>query len=201
MDAHRFGRVMIDVDGILFPFTRAFSSHLGGEPFEEDDCPAWRSYPRPVAEPERLAAMAYAHSREAILRFGLYPGALTGVRRLQGHGLEVHVVTRRSHASAAPTAVALAALGLTFDGYAAAPDLDKTAWCLENEVGIVLDDKPSTMREAAGAGLAVRSLRWSYNRELEGVPGIGLASDWAELAEQVIGVAVREGAVRPLRGR
>lgn len=189
-----FGRVMVDVDGILFPFTRAFSSQLEGEPFEEDDCPAWRIYPREVAEQDRLAAMSYAHSREAILRFGLYPGALEGMRRLTASGLEIHIVTRRSNASAAPSAQALAELGLRWDSYTAGPDLDKSAWCLEHEVGIVVDDKPATMIACAQAGLEVLSLRWTYNAGLAAERRIQLAGDWQELSARIIATATRSRA-------
>lgn len=187
-------RVMVDVDGILFPWTRAFSTALGGSVFEEDDCPSWAVYPLPVSKGERARAMAYAHSREAILGFGLYPGAADGVRALRAAGLEVHIVTRRSHASASWTADALREIGVEFDGYAAAPDLDKTAWCLENDVALMLDDKPSTIEEALAAGLTVLSLGWSYNAHLSDA-GLIRARDWEQLRDLVLA----EGQTAPTR--
>lgn len=179
---------MVDVDGILFPWTRAFSTALGGEVFEEDDCPAWAVYPVPVSAEERERAMAFAHSREAILGFGLYPGAREGLERLRGAGMEIHIVTRRGPASIVSTEVALRELGLVFEGYAAAPDLDKTAWCLGNGVRLMVDDKPSTIEEGLAAGLSVFTLGWSYNAHLAD-QGLLRAADWSELAELVIAAA------------
>lgn len=176
---------MVDVDGILFPWTRAFSTALGGEVFEEDDCPSWAVYPLPVSKQERARAMAFAHSREAIIGFGLYPGAVDGIRALRAAGLEIHIVTRRSHASASSTAQALRDLGVEFDGYAAAPDLDKTAWCLANDVALMLDDKPSTIEEALAAGLTVLSLGWTYNAYLAEA-GLLRARDWEQLRDLVL---------------
>lgn len=181
-------RVMLDVDGILFPFTRAFSTRLGDGPvFEEDECPAWQEYPRPVEARMKGIAMNWAHQGETILRFGLYPGAAEGVQRLRQAGLEIHVCSRRAGKHAQSTHEALLKLGLPpLAGYHASPRADKLAYCLEYGCGVCVDDKPETLLAVSDAGLQAFSLRWRYNQHLEGRARITLCRDWPELSEQLL---------------
>ncbi len=182
MDA---AKVMIDVDGILYPFVRAFSEALPGGPFAEDDCHAWKRYPGRYARHELEAAHHWAHRPASILRHGLYPGAAAAVARLRAAGAHVTICTRRAREASASSAEALASLGVSWDGWEARPDVDKVDFCQARGIGIVIDDKPATLTAAAGAGLHALSLRWAYNQHLAQFPGVQLAGGWDELERLV----------------
>jgi phosphoglycolate phosphatase-like HAD superfamily hydrolase len=174
--------IAVDVDGILFPFTRAFSNFLG-KPFEESDCPSWRVYPYSVSKEESSQAMHYAHSKEAILKYGLYPGAAAGLKALTNAGMRVSIVTRRSRQSAPGTLEALRELGLRWNGdFVAYPYVDKIKWCEENSAQSLIDDKPQTIEAALKAKLNIYTLSWPYNRHLSATQ----ATSWAELVKKIL---------------
>jgi hypothetical protein len=65
--------IMLDVDGIIFPFHRAQASHLPGSPSPESIIDTWGAVKEKYPLAVHVAASGYAHSKAAILRFGLHP--------------------------------------------------------------------------------------------------------------------------------
>jgi phosphoglycolate phosphatase-like HAD superfamily hydrolase len=183
-------RVMLDVDGVLFGFTAAFSEYLG-RPFTENDMPGWQQYPFAVSDRQRYAAMHYAHRPDVIERHGLYPQAVEQVARLRAEGLHVSICTHRARKHAEQTAAVLRSFGLEFDGYAAGMRLDKIAFCREQNLGVFVDDKPSAMDAAAAAGLTVIAPRWSYNADRHDPPRVTLVDGgWVALADSILAAAL-----------
>jgi hypothetical protein len=178
--------IMLDVDGIIFPFHRAQASHLPGSPSPESIIDTWGAVKEKYPLAVHVAASGYAHSKAAILRFGLFEGAAAGIRLLQDYDLCIHICTRRESEHAQPTSEALQELGLHFTSYVAGPDLDKLAICHARGLGIIVDDKPELMIAAAVAGVPVFSLRWPYNRHLQGRGNITLARSWTHLAPAIL---------------
>lgn len=191
-------QVMLDIDGIAGRFIAAMSSRLPGGSFDENDCPAWKVYPRAFTDEQIASAARWAHSREGILAFGLQPGAAAGVSRLRAHGVAVHVCTRRPADLADGAAAALADHGLTWDSFHGSSDVEKVAWCQQRGIGVMLDDKPSTIERAAAAGMTVLSLHWTYNAHLQGAAGVTLVDGWDTLASRTL--AAVQLACRRARG-
>lgn len=183
---------MLDVDGILFPFMRAFSHRLG-DAFEENDIEVFGQYPRNLTAKERAAAMNWAHQGNTIKHFGLHTGARQGVSRLIDAELDIHVCTRRAAKHSDSTLEALLSLGIPqLVGFLAHHNASKTDYCAKHGISICVDDKPDTLQEASDTGLQALSLRWRYNQHLHGVGSIQLFDNWSSLADVILRAAHRD---------
>lgn len=178
--------VLVDVDGILFPFLRAFAHSLG-QTWSEAECAAWKTYPTDHSEAELKAALAYAHSEAGLREHGLYDHAAAEIDRLRDHGLIVVVCTRRSEESGRWTQAVLRELGVHADQFIAGPKLDKAQIAKDLGAASLIDDKPKTILAALAAGLDVYSLAWPYNgpQHVESEHFVRSPS-WPELTDRVL---------------
>ena len=178
--------VMVDVDGILVSFNTAFSHALGKGHFSEADISAWSTYPYPVSREEFWRAATWAWSADGIRHAGLYDHAAECVRVLRTEAIGVHICTSRPDALGPETLAALTELGVQSDSFHAEQRCEKIARCQAAGIGVIVDDKPATIEQAAAAGLIAIALRWPYNQHLEDLPGVILCRNWIEITRAVL---------------
>lgn len=127
------------------------------------------------------------HSKEEILAAIPYPGAVEAITSWHRAGARIHVVSDRNpRRTGAHTRSWLAAIGLPYTELVMRSPIDKVAYAHAKGIGLVIDDKPDTLRQAVDSGLAAATILHIYNNEvLAERPEIISAPDWATLQHKV----------------
>jgi phosphoglycolate phosphatase-like HAD superfamily hydrolase len=193
-------KIMLDFDSTVFRLLDAMQLIPGGERVKYEDCPTWEylmhlcgpeAHPdgSPVTDAERLQFMldlfAEAMKLEHMHQLGadgVFEGCREALADLTARGVEILVVTDRPAELIEGTAQFLRDHDLPFDEIHRVSGRDKTQWCIDNGVRVMVDDHPDTLTEAIGAGLTGLSLSHLYNRHVEGAI---LADTWADLAPKI----------------
>jgi phosphoglycolate phosphatase-like HAD superfamily hydrolase len=184
--------VMFDVDGILFPFQRAYGFRLRGKDFEDDEIQEWGKLPAEWSREEQEAALLWCHSYQALNQFKFFSDAIEALDRLRRVGIKVHICTRREAVGEADLIKAMQEQGLAYDSVYCSRKVDKIKWCIERNVPIIVDDKPGTLQQAAANSLKAFSIRWPYNQHLHNPPLIRLADSWEQLTRLLLVCILKE---------
>lgn len=118
-------------------------------------------------------------------RIGLYPGAAEITHELGDLGYRVLIITHRQPETSEEVVAACDALGIRADEYFIGW-ADKVAYCQEQRVRVLVDDKPSTIADCVAAGLPVLTLGHPYNEQVCATGGVEPAGDWVELRHQLL---------------
>ncbi len=180
-------KLALDIDSTIFPMLEAVTRHEDGRHIRLSDITEWHHLAdllggvKPMFE-----VLGDVFTYDFMAGVGLYPGAAGWARRLHAEGHEIHVMTARPDECEADTRRFLSDQGVPFDSLRCTLVMDKAALCVQEGIGVIVDDQPQTIEDAHAAGLQVLTLAHEYNREVRerlGVPGAG---SWAQLGPMVL---------------
>jgi len=178
-------RIAIDIDSTLHQFWDEFAAtalrRFGIDlPYDRQD--TWEI---PKLTPEQLsAAIAAAHSDEAIAGAEPYPHAVETVNAWKDAGHFIQVTSHRARRCHPATKRWLDDIGLRYDELYCS--YDKLARCLELGIDLLIDDSPVTLRAAKEQGLHTATIAHPWNRDLCGEDDdVVCACDWRELDSEL----------------
>lgn len=181
-------RVMVDLDQTIFPLLKAMAERPGGEMLRHKQMKTYGDLPGLIegGMPRMLRMFDEVMSLDAMLHHPPIPGAGASLRALRAHGCELYVKTDRPESFTEATRRYLEFYAVPFDSLVCAPGLDKLAECLEDDIGIVVDDHPDFAVRALQAGLDAFSLHYQYLDEAVVTHGLRTAASWPHLAQLVM---------------
>lgn len=178
-------RIVVDVDGTLYDTKPVFSRQFAlrhGITLETEAITEWDFWKGRISLPEFLALIGEGlHSEAEILGAPPFPGAAEALSAWRRAGVQIFVASDRAETAGAHTQRWLKRRGLPYDELVCAPALDKVAYALSIGAGLIIDDKPATIRYALVAGLAVATIIHPYNLAEAALPGVTAATAWPGL--------------------
>ena len=142
-------RIAVDFDSTLWPMLPAMG-------FRYEDCPTWEHLPELCGGvPAMLARFEEIMSYEHMRLTPFFPGASDALRSLTARGAQLHLLTLRPEKFKGDVIRMLDDHQIDVVDVRCSLDLDKTEHCLEEGIGVLIDDSPDTIAQAAAAGLDV----------------------------------------------
>lgn len=192
-------KLMLDFDSTVFRLLDAMALVPGGERVRYEDCPTWLGLAdlcgpadEPLTVDERVGIMLGIFSEamrvetmQALGERAIYEGATEQLQRLRASGVQIHLVTDRPQDRITGTADFAHQQGIPFDAIHRVSGRDKTQWCIDNGVHVMVDDHPDTISQAVQAGITALTLDHLYNREVVAEHGISSHADWSDLGPAV----------------
>lgn len=181
--------IVVDVDGTLYDTKPVFSrlfARRHGVTIAPREITEWDFWKGKISLAEFLALVGEdLHSESEILGARMYPGAAAALNAWRRAGSHIHIASDRAPSALKPTARWLEEQGLTVDSLVCAPALDKVAHGRSLGAGLIIDDKPATIRAAMSAGLAAATIIHPYNFAEVALPGVIAATAWSGLRRGV----------------
>ena len=173
-------RIAIDIDSTLHHYWDLFRSIVNeryGVDLAYEEQTDWGI----TRIPQELLreAVSETHSDENIAAAEPYPGAVEAVRAWHERGHWIHITSHRAEKCAPATALWLDQVGIPFDDLHCS--WDKVTRCVELGIDVLVDDSPVNLERARDEGILGATIAHPWNRELEGVSGVVVATDWREL--------------------
>lgn len=174
-------RFLCDFDGIAYPFVSAVAAHPSGAGLSLDNCFAWETPIEVVGLEGWPEALDRALSYETMRQVGLFPDFVQAMSSLRAGGISPLVRTHRSEERTDDVRRILADYGLDWLSVERMSPSEKVAYCLSEDIRVLVDDFPETIAEAHQAGISVLSLRFPYNQQVIDDLAVVNASSWQEL--------------------
>lgn len=178
-------RIVVDVDGTLYDTKPAFSRQFAarhGIAIAPDEITEWDFWKGRISLPEFLTLIGEGlHSQAEILGAPPYPGARAALAAWHQAGAEIFVASDRAEEAGVLTGRWLTEQGIPFDDLVCAPALNKVEYAQSIDAGLIIDDKPATIRAALAAGIPVGTIIHPYNLAEVGLPGVTAATAWPGL--------------------
>jgi hypothetical protein len=174
-------RIAIDIDSTLhhhWPLVAAAAKRRFGV-----DLPYEQQFPSTgvrLSEEQLRVCIEDTHTDAAIAGARPYPHAVETVNGWYDAGHFIHITSDRAEPSVLATRLWLDDIGLRFHELYCGHD--KVAHCREIAIELLIDDSPSHLVAALGAGLLVATLRHPWNADVCDAPDVISAADWRELA-------------------
>jgi hypothetical protein len=178
-------RFVCDFDGIAYPFVSAVGAHPSGAGLSLDNCFEWETPIQVVGKDEWPRALDRALSYETMTSVGLFPDFVPAMLSLRSQGVSPLVRTHRSEAQTDAVRRILADYGLDWLSVERMSPKEKVAYCLAEDIRVLVDDFPETIAEAHQAGISVLSLRFPYNQQVIDDLEVVNAASWRELERLV----------------
>jgi len=177
-------RIMVDIDDTLYPatdlWTAIFRAQAGVDIGPKLRWSFWQHHLRP----EEFGAMIreHFHAPGRIRANVPYAGAGVSLRTWAGRGVQIHIVSHRDPNTTRTTRSWLRDHELPYHKTIFAFDVDKVAYCLANDISLLIDDKAATLEAAVAAGLQAATIIHPWNSvTLREHPEIIRGVDWYEL--------------------
>jgi hypothetical protein len=179
--------ILCDLDGIIYPVSEAVSLLPEGSTVDLNKIDRWETLAETIESTGAnfFKVLNRATSRETMLRMGTYPGAAAALRKFSEHGIKIHMVTHRWPKQGEHIQEYLNLHGSPFDSFNCDMKINKLQFCLDRNIKIAIDDKPTFIAEGQGK-VDMFTLAWDYNREAVESSGAFAADHWLDLATSVL---------------
>jgi hypothetical protein len=177
-------RIALDIDSTLHHYwdllQRVARERYGVDlPYEEA-----RDWGITALERDALVhCVEETHSDENIEAGVPYPGAVESVRDWREAGHWIHITSHRRAQCRPATGRWLDAIGMPYDDLYCS--FDKVTRCAELGIDVLVDDSPTNIARARGAGIVPATILHPWNEELVARDGVIGGRDWFELREKL----------------
>jgi hypothetical protein len=185
-----------DVDSTIWDFLAGFyatAQTRHAEHFADDrpDGDLWDHVSSRIGDPAAQALLPEVYSAAVMGRHGALPGAVEATVAARAAGARIVIMTHRPPEAADETARFLDDSGAHWDELRCGFDA-KVLACTTEGFGVIIDDRPQTLEEAATAGLETLTIEWTWTREVcARYPQIIQRPDWHTLTPEVLGAIER----------
>lgn len=182
--------LVLDLDSTLWPLLDAMDRLLahghvnlpGPGHLSYHSVPTWDSLVDMCGGLQPMIDLIHDTGDHKILHsVGLFPGVREGVAAFRLAGKRLHIWSDRPSEHEDEIRRGLNLLQLPYDSLLIRPQFDKIGEMQRRGWTEIIDDKPSTILQAAEAGMRVGALRFRYNQEAIQQSGALAAEDWSEL--------------------
>ena len=131
------------------------------------------------------------HRDKTILAAVPFAGAAETLADWHNQGAAIHIVTHRAAARLAATRIWLSNHGIPYDKLVCHPFIDKFAYAHEQDLNLVIDDKPALLEQCATEGMRAGTISLPYHQAiLSRFPQIVAGADWPELSARLAAAGV-----------
>jgi phosphoglycolate phosphatase-like HAD superfamily hydrolase len=172
-------RIGIDYDSTVWPTYEVWRKITGNPLFAPRHIATWDdpvTYAGGMEAFEELNRQSLTY--EAMNNHSPFPGCIDTLIELQGLGVHQSLITARPEADLAAVARILGDHGYAPAVAVSRSGIGKVQYCLENDISLLVEDEPDTIRAAHEARLMVTSLRYRYNAAVIDELDIPHDEDW-----------------------
>lgn len=123
---------------------------------------------------------------DTMRQMGLMPGAISAIKKLEEHGVQIHYLTHRPDVLHDETKLFLEEEGIEIGPFFCDLEINKISYCLENDIRYIVDDKPDTIKEAVKNRISAHSIAWQYNSYTLKECNIAPTKNWFELLDSMM---------------